>query len=217
MINIALDGPAGSGKSTIAKAISEKLGILYLDTGALYRACALKAYILGVDCKNEAEVKKFISDADISVGYDGNGQITYLDGKDVSDKIRKNEISMRASDISAHKCVRDKLLSLQREIAAKNDCVLDGRDIGTFVLPDAAYKFFITASIEVRAKRRYNELLNRGQSVDFEELKNTISKRDYNDAHREIAPLKQADDAVLIDTSDMTISEVIEKVMSYIG
>ena len=216
MINIALDGPSGSGKSTIAKAISNKLGILYLDTGAMYRACGLKAHYLGIDCKNEEQVNSIIDQLDIKVKYQDGTQHTYLDGVDVSKEIRQNEISMKASAISAHKKIREKLVALQREIALGTDCVLDGRDIGTFVLPFAKNKFYITASVDVRANRRYKELLERGQNVDLETLKKEIIERDYNDSHREIAPLKQADDAILIDTSFLTPDEVIEKVLSYI-
>ena len=216
MINIALDGPSGSGKSTIAKALSNKLGILYLDTGAMYRACALKAHYLGIDCKNEDQVNAIIDKIDIKVKYQDGTQHTYLDDVDVSTEIRQNEISMKASAISAHKKIREKLVELQREIALSTDYVLDGRDIGTFVLPFAKYKFFITASVEERTNRRYKELLGRGQTVDYDTLKAEIIERDYNDSHREIAPLKQADDAVLLDTSSMTPNEVIDTVISYI-
>lgn len=217
MINIALDGPSGSGKSTIAKALSNKLGILYLDTGAMYRACALKAHYLGIDCKNEEQVNSIIDLIDIKVKYQDGTQHTYLDGIDVSKEIRQNEISMKASDISAHKKIREKLVSLQREIAQNTDCVLDGRDIGTFVLPFAKFKFYITASVEERTNRRYKELIERGQTVDYDTLKAEIEKRDYNDSHREIAPLRQADDAILLDTSFMTPDEVINTVLSYVN
>ena len=213
---IALDGPAGSGKSTVAKALSKSLGILYLDTGAMYRACGLKAKQLGISPKDEDAVNTFINDVDIKVEYVDGAQRTYLDGVDVSTKIRENDISMMASDISALKIVRIKLVDLQRQIANEHDCILDGRDIGTNVLPNAKYKFYITASIDVRAERRYLELIARGQTVDKEALKKEIETRDYNDSHREFAPLKQAKDAILIDTTNMTIEEVISKVTSYI-
>ncbi len=216
MINIALDGPSGSGKSTIAKAISKKLNILYLDTGAMYRACGLKAYNLGVDCKNKEEVDKIVDLINITVKYVDGAQRTYLDGEDVSEKIRENIISMKASDISAHMSIRKKLVELQREIASQTDCVLDGRDIGTHVLPNAKYKFYITASLEVRTERRYKELIEKGQSVDKDKLRDEIALRDYNDSHREFAPLRQADDAVYIDTSNLTIDEVIAKILSYL-
>ena len=166
MLNIALDGPSGSGKSTIAKALSKKLNVLYLDTGAMYRACALYAHRNNIDCKNVEEVSKIVDKINITVGYDNGGQITYLDGEDVSKSIRENVISLKASDISAHKCIREKLVDLQREIASSTDCILDGRDIGTNVLPNCKHKFYITASIDVRTERRYKELIERGQSVD---------------------------------------------------
>ena len=213
MINIALDGPSGSGKSTVAKALSKRLNILYLDTGAMYRATALKAHRLGIDCKNVSEVEKIIDSVNITVGYSDGAQITYLDGEDVSKQIRENEISMKASDISAHKCVREKLVNLQREIASKTDCILDGRDIGTNVLPNCEHKFYITASLEERTERRYKELIERGQTVDKDKLKEEIATRDYNDSHREFAPLRQAEDAKFIDTSSMSIEEVINAVL----
>ena len=216
MINIALDGPSGSGKSTVAKALSKKLNILYLDTGAMYRACALKAHRLDIDCKNSSEVAKIIDNINITVGYSDGVQITYLDGEDVSKQIRENAISMKASDISAHQCVREKLVNLQREIAKSTDCILDGRDIGTNVLPDCEYKFYVTASLEERTERRYKELIERGQTVSKEQLYKEIAERDYNDSHRQFAPLKQADDAVYLDTSTMSIDDVINAVLSYI-
>ncbi|MBO5888561.1 MAG: (d)CMP kinase [Clostridia bacterium] len=216
MINIALDGPSGSGKSTIAKALSKKLNILYLDTGAMYRACGLKAYNLGVDCKNKEEVDKIVDLIDITVKYENGAQRTFLDGEDVSEKIRENIISMKASDISAHMSIRKKLVELQRQIASQTDCVLDGRDIGTHVLPNAKYKFYITASLEVRTNRRYKELIEKGQTVDKDKLKDEIALRDYNDSHREFAPLRQAEDAIFVDTSNMSIDEVISKILSYL-
>ncbi len=214
MINIALDGPAGSGKSTVAKAISKKLNILYLDTGAMYRAFALKVSRLGADCKNEEEVAKVIDLVDISVKYVDGAQRTYLGDEDVSEKIRENHVSMMASAVSAHQCVREKLVELQREIAKSTDCVLDGRDIGTHVLPDANFKFYITASLDVRTDRRYNELILKGQTVDRESLKEEIATRDYNDSHRKFAPLRQAEDAIYLDTSNMNENEVLDFVLT---
>lgn len=208
VINIALDGPAGSGKSTISKLIAKKMNILCLDTGAMYRACALKCLREGVSVTDESAVAKLIENIDLKVEYCGGVQKTLLDGGDVSEEIRKNEISMLASTVSALGCVRTKMVDLQRKIAKNTSCILDGRDIGANVLPDARFKFFLTASPEVRAKRRFDELKNKGFEVDFEELKSEIIKRDEQDKNRENAPLKIADDAVLVDSSDMTIEEV---------
>ncbi len=215
-ITIALDGPSGSGKSTIAKALSQKLNILYLDTGAMYRATAIKSLKLGIDTFDEDGVKTFIEDIDLKIKYVDGAQRTFLDGEDVSDKIREPHVSMAASNISSLKCVRLKMVDMQRKIASSMSCVLDGRDIGSFVLPNADYKFYITASVEVRTNRRFAELKQKGHDVDFEQLYKEIEQRDYNDKNRDFAPLKQADDAVLIDTSNMTIEEVINKVVSYI-
>ena len=210
---IALDGPSGSGKSTIAKNLSEKLNILYLDTGAMYRAVALKALKLGVDTFDNDGVSAFLPELDLEIKYENGAQHTYLDGTDVSEKIREPQVSMAASNISSLKCVRLKMVEMQRKIAASMDCVLDGREIGSFVLPNAEYKFFVTAKPEVRAERRYKELIARGNDVNYEELLKEIKQRDYNDSHREFAPLVQTADAVYIDTSDMTIDEVVAKVI----
>ncbi len=215
-INIALDGPSGSGKSTVAKELSKKLNILYLDTGAMYRAAACKAISLGADTLDEEKVSSFIDDIDLDIRYIDGTQHTFLDGKDVSARIREPEVSMAASNISSLKCVRMKMVSMQREIAKSMSCILDGRDIGSFVLPDAKYKFYITAAPEVRTARRKAELESRGFQVDFHELLKEIEQRDYNDKHRDFAPLVQAKDAILIDTSDMSVHEVLEKILSYI-
>ena len=217
MLNIALDGPSGSGKSTVAGILAKKLDILHLDTGAMYRACALEALKRNIDCLDEDAVKGFISDIDLVIKYENGGQKTILDGEDVSLKIRDNKVSLMSSNISSLPIVREKMVEMQRKVAAENPCILDGRDIGTVVLPHAEYKFFITATSEVRARRRFNELTEKGQQVDYEQLLQEMIKRDYNDSHRKIAPLKQADDAILIDTSNMTVSEVVEKILSIIN
>lgn len=216
-MNIAIDGPAGAGKSTIAKLLAAKLGILYLDTGAMYRAVGLKALNTGVDIADASSVEKMLVDTKIDVKQEGGFQHVYLDGKDVSVDIRENRVSKAASDISAVPCVRYKMVELQREIAAKCDTVLDGRDIGTFVLPNAEHKIFLTASAEERAKRRYAELKAKGSDLTFEQIKDDILKRDYNDSHRALAPLKKADDATEVDTTSMTIEEVTEKLCAIIG
>lgn len=215
-LKIALDGPSGSGKSTIAKKLSKELDILYLDTGAMYRATALKALKLNVDTFDEKGVSDFINDLNLEIKYENGSQQTYLDGENVSDKIREPQVSMAASNISSLKCVRLKMVEMQRKIASATSCVLDGRDIGSYVLPDADYKFYITASVEVRAQRRFKELAEKGYKVDFEKLKQEIEQRDYNDSHRDFAPLIQAEDAIFIDTSNMDIDGVTNTVMSYI-
>ena len=214
MINIALDGPAGSGKSTVAKVLSKELDILYLDTGAMYRACGLKCVKMGVSVKDEEAVSAFINDIHLKIEYKNGAQVTILDDEDVSLAIRRPEVSMLASDVSALKCVRLKMVEMQRKIAESLDCVLDGRDIGSFVLPKAKYKYFVTADSKVRAERRYKELIERGTPVEFDALHEEIKQRDYNDSHREFAPLKQADDAVVVDTSNMTIEEVVNYILS---
>lgn len=216
-INIALDGPAGSGKSTIARRLAEAYNILYLDTGAMYRACALKCYRNGVDPKDEESVRPLMKDLDLTVKYSNGTQRTYLDGQDVSEDIRRNEISMLASDVASLSCVRETLVAKQREIALQQSCVLDGRDIGTAVLPDARYKFFITAKSVVRAKRRLEELRKKGNDrISLDELQAEIERRDEQDMHRQFSPLRQAEDAVLVDTSDLTIEEVVSLIRNKI-
>lgn len=216
MLNIAIDGPAGSGKSTVAKIVANKLNILHLDTGAMYRSVALKVLSLGIDPSDEDAVRKIIGDIDLKIEYDSGVQKNILDGKDVSSLIRTKEISMASSTVSAHKCVRLKMVEMQREVAKTLDCILDGRDIGSYVLPDAKYKFFLTADVKVRALRRYNEHMSKGEKVDYDVIEKEVIARDYQDSHREFAPLKQADDAIVVDTSDMTIDEVSSYILSKI-
>ena len=214
--NIALDGPAGSGKSTVAKTLAKEYNILYLDTGAMYRACALKAVRENVNPQDKLGVEKTLKNLDVKVEYFDGTQHTFLDGEDVSDKIRENAVSMAASHISAHPCVRVKMVEMQREIAKKMSCILDGRDIGSAVLPDAKFKFFLTADSEVRAKRRYDELTARGQTVDFDKLHAEIIQRDKQDSEREFSPLVCADDAIVVDTTNLSIEEVLAKIKSLI-
>jgi cytidylate kinase len=214
--NIALDGPAGSGKSTVAKMLAKEYNILYLDTGAMYRACALKAVREKVDPKDRVSVAEMLKSLDVKVEYLDGSQHTILDGEDVSEQIRENAVSMAASHISAHPCVRLKMVEMQREIAKKMSCILDGRDIGSTVLPDAKYKFFLTADSKVRAKRRYDELVAKGQTVDFDKLHAEIVQRDKQDSEREFSPLVCADDAIVIDTSEMSIEQVLAKIKSLI-
>lgn len=214
--NIALDGPAGSGKSTVAKILAKDYNILYLDTGAMYRACGLKALRLGVDPKDRKAVEKMLPDLNVKVEYFGGAQHTILDGEDVSSAIRENAVSMAASSISAHPAVRVKMVEMQREIAKSMSCVLDGRDIGSTVLPDAKFKFYITADSKIRAMRRFKELQERGESVEFEKLHAEIVARDKQDSEREFSPLVCADDAVVIDTSEMDVESVVAAVKSVI-
>lgn len=215
-MNIAIDGPAGAGKSTIAKILAARLGILYLDTGAMYRAVGYKAIKSGVSVSDLAAVENMLKNTTVDVKVEDGVQHVYLDGEDVSGVIRTPEVSRAASDISALPPVRHAMVDLQRIIAAKQDTVLDGRDVGTFVLPNAEHKFFLTASVEERAKRRYKELVARGENCDFEKIKKDIETRDYNDSHRTLAPLKKADDAVEVDTTFMTIEEVADKLATLI-
>lgn len=211
--NIALDGPSGAGKSTVAKALAKRLDIIYLDTGAMYRSLAYVAVKQGIDVNDEAAVKPMLNNLDMKI-ITGDSQQIIVNGENVTPFIREHYVSKAASDISALPSVRIKLVELQREIA-KNDCVvLDGRDIGTYVLPDAKYKFFITATPEVRAKRRFEELKAKGGAPSYEKVLEDIKLRDYNDSHRAFAPLKQADDAVLVDTTNMSIDEVIDFVLN---
>ena len=207
--NIALDGPAGSGKSTVAKVLAKDYNILYLDTGAMYRACGLKALRMGLSPKDGKAVEEMLKTLDLRVEYVDGKQVTMIDGEDVSLAIRENAVSMAASDVSAHHAVRVKMVEMQREIAKRMSCVLDGRDIGSAVLPDAKFKFFITADSKVRAKRRYDELLARGENVDFDSLHAEIVARDKQDSEREFSPLVCAEDAMVIDTSDMGIEQVV--------
>lgn len=207
-INIAIDGPAGSGKSTVSKIVAKKLNIMYLDTGAMYRTCALACVEGKIDVKNEEQVAKTLNNALIDVKYENGAQAMYLNGKNVSDKIRTPEISMLASSVSAFKAVREKMVDMQRDIAKINSCVLDGRDIGTNVLPFAEFKFYLTATPQVRAMRRMKENELKGINQPFDEVLKDIEKRDLQDSMRKIAPLKRADDAIEIDTSNLNIEEV---------
>lgn len=213
-INIAIDGPAGAGKSTIAKLISKSLGILYLDTGAMYRAVALKAIRNGIDTLDKEKLTELVKNIDIKIIYTGNEQRVFLEGEDITDKIRTPEISTGASNVAVVPEVRIKMVELQREIADRNSVVMDGRDIGTYVLPRADLKIFLTASVEERAKRRYKEQLEKGMITgSFEDVRKDMEYRDKNDSSRAFAPLAKAEDAVEIDTTSMTIEEVAEKII----
>lgn len=217
-LNIAIDGPAGAGKSTIARALADKLGARYLDTGEMYRAVALLAERAGVDPGDGEAMERILPDADIAVRYDDAGvQHVYLSGEDVTGQLRTNSISMGASMVGLHMAVRRKLTELQRRVAEENDVVMDGRDITTNVLPDTPYKFYLTASVEERARRRYQQLLRRGGTdKTLEEIEREIAARDKNDMERDYMPLRRAEDAVLIDSSSLTIDEVTEQMLRLI-
>lgn len=206
---IAIDGPAGSGKSTVAKMISQKYRINYMDTGAMYRAFALALINMGIDISDHDAVRAVLEDINVTVGYCSDGQHVYVDGRDVTGSIRTPEVSKGASDVAVIPEVRIKLVKTQRETAEMYDIVMDGRDIGSYVLPDAPLKIYLTASSDVRAQRRQKQLAQAGISKDFETLRQEITDRDKTDSTREFAPLMKAEDAVLIDTSDMDIQEVI--------
>ncbi len=215
-INCALDGPSGAGKSTVAKLVAKSLGFIYVDTGALYRAIGLYATRKGALTTSAEEVVPLLNDINVELKYDNGTQLVLLNGEDVSSAIRQNEISMAASNVSAIPEVRAFLLDLQRDIAAKNDIIMDGRDIGTVILPNAEVKIFMTATAEERANRRYKELIEKGQNVVYEDILNDINQRDYNDSHRATAPLKKADDAIELDTSNMSIDEVVTEISNII-
>ena len=208
--SIAIDGPAGAGKSTIAKALAKELGYHYVDTGAIYRTVAYFLDLLGISPKDVDGVERYLDELTVEIEYDEEGkQHMIMNGMDVSDDIRTQDISQKASLVSAHAVVRDMLLDMQRDVAKKHNVIMDGRDIGTVVLPKATVKIFLTASAEVRAQRRTNELLAKGQQCNFQQVLADIQKRDHQDSTRPIAPLKQAKDAVLLDTSDLDIAGVI--------
>lgn len=217
-LNIAIDGPAGAGKSTIAKAVAKKLGILYLDTGAMYRALALKALRGGIDPNDAVRVVPMLPDTSVSVASENGMQRTYLDGEDVSDFIRTQEVAKGASDIGVIPEVRAKLAACQREIARGADVVMEGRDMGSYVIPDTPYKFYVTASSDERAERRLRETHAKGIDLDktHEQIKREIEARDYTDTHRTVAPLTRMPDAVYIDTTGMSVGQAVDAVLSEI-
>lgn len=212
-MNIAIDGPAGAGKSTIARLVSEKLGFIYVDTGAMYRTIALYLLRNGIDCEDENALSDALEKMQIGIGYEDGVQQMLLNGENVTGLIRSEEVSQMASISSAKPVVREKLMDLQRNLARENDVLMDGRDIGTRILPDAGLKIFLTASVEARAQRRFLEMQEKGIKCSLEEIQKDIEERDWRDSHRETAPLKQAEDAVLVDTSDMSIGEVTEHII----
>ena len=217
MISVAIDGPAGAGKSTIARRLARELGYRYVDTGAIYRTVAYFMDLWGVSPKDVDGVTRYIDELTVGIEYDEDGvQHMIMNGMDVTEDIRSQDISQKASLISAHAVVREMLLDMQREVARRFNVIMDGRDIGTVVLPKATVKIFLTASAEVRAKRRTDELLAKGQKADYDTVLKEIRQRDYQDTHREIAPLKMARDSVKVDTSDMNLEQAVEAIRDII-
>ena len=212
---IAIDGPAGAGKSTVAKLISKELGYIYIDTGAMYRAFGLYLLNNNIDVNDEDAISKVVEKVNISIEFVQGEQKIYLNNEDVTDKIRTPEIGQAASSCSVHKCVREKLVALQQELANKQSVVMDGRDIGSVVLPNANLKIFLTASVEVRAKRRILDYKQKGIEKPLDEMIKEIEERDYRDSHRENSPLTQVKDAILIDSSNMSIDDVVDKIIFY--
>ena len=216
--SIAIDGPAGAGKSTIAKRLAKELGFYYVDTGAIYRTVAYFFDLWGVSPKDIDGVERYIDELTVSIEYDEDGsQHMIMNGMDVTGDIRTQEISQKASMVSAHAVVRDVLLDMQRDVAKRHNVIMDGRDIGTVVLPKADVKIFLTADAEVRAKRRCDELLEKGQKASYDAVLKEIQQRDYQDSHRAIAPLKMAHDAIKLDTSELEIDGVIQEMKRIIG
>ena len=216
--SIAIDGPAGAGKSTIARRLAKELGYYYVDTGAIYRTVAYFLELLGISPKDVDGVERYIDELTVEIDYDEEGkQHMFMNGMDVTDDIRTQDISQKASLVSAHAVVREVLLDMQRDLARKHNVIMDGRDIGTVVLPKADVKIFLTASAEVRAQRRLEEMLTKGQKGNFQQVLKDIQQRDYQDTHRDIAPLKMAKDSVKLDTSELDIDGVIAAMKEIIG
>lgn len=215
--SIAIDGPAGAGKSTIAKLLAKKMNYIYVDTGAMYRAMAVHFSKNDINPDDEAAIDSAVGDVDINIVYSDGAQQVILNGENVTGLLRTEETGRMASKTSRYAAVRTKLVDLQRQLAKKSDVIMDGRDIGTVVLPDAFCKIYLTASSDARAQRRYNELVEKGEKCNYDEIKADIESRDYQDMHREISPLKQADDAVLVDTSDMNIEQVVDELTKIIN
>ena len=216
MISIALDGPAGAGKNTLARAAAEKLGFIYVDTGALYRAVGLKFSRLGYGTGLDCDIEGILETTSVDIRFMGEEQHVFLDGEDVNALIRTPEISMMASAVSAKPPVRAFLLELQRKLARENNVIMDGRDIGTVVLPDATLKLFVTATPETRADRRYKELTEKGMEVNYDDILEDIKTRDYNDSHRAVAPLKVAEDGIVFDTDELDFDAALAALMDLI-
>ena len=211
-----MDGPAGAGKSSVAREVAKRLGLVYIDTGAKYRACGVYTIENNIKISPQTVTPEVLDNIKIDIVHDENGQKIFLCGRDVSQRIREKDATIASSDISAIPAVREKLAQMQKKMASYGNVIMDGRDIGTCVIPDAEVKIFLTASVEERAGRRYKEMLQKGIEADFEEVKRDIEYRDKNDTQRAVSPLKMADDAVLLDSTDMTAEEVVEKIISII-
>ena len=207
--NIAIDGPAGAGKSTIAKTLAKELGFVYVDTGAMYRAMAYYFLQQGIDKDDEAGITAAVDGADVTIRYEEGAQQVLLNGENVTGSLRTEQVGNMASATSIYPAVRTKLVALQQKLAKTTDVIMDGRDIGTYVLPDAQVKIYLTASVETRADRRYKELIEKGETADLAKIAADIEERDYRDMHREMSPLRQAEDALLVDSSEMSIDEVV--------
>lgn len=216
MISVAIDGPAGAGKSSLSRLAAKSLGFIYVDTGALYRAVGLKFSLSGADTTLNCDIDKILAETSVDIRFVDGEQRVFLDGEDVSDKIRTPEASMMASAVSAKPEVRAFLLEMQRKLARENNVLMDGRDIGTVVLPDATVKIYLTASAKARAERRYKELIEKGQEVTFKEVYDDMVQRDFNDMNRATAPLKQAEDAVLADTTECNFEESLELILKIV-
>jgi len=214
--SVAIDGPAGAGKSTVAKKLAEKLNFTYLDSGAMYRAVTLAALEDGVDVNNKEKLKRLVKDLSIDIEYKNNNFKIYMDDQDITNEIRTEKVDNNVSAVAKIKAVRDELVKKQRMIAQTKDIVMDGRDIGTRVLPQADYKFYITATVKERAKRRYKDVVNRGEDKSFEEVQQEIIRRDRIDSNRKYSPLKKAEDAVVIDTTDLNKEQVLKKILRII-
>lgn len=213
-MNIAIDGPAGAGKSSIAKLVAEKLTFVYIDTGAMYRTMALYCLKHGIDTEDRTQVEGRCDEIDIKIAYEDGEQQIYLNGDNVSSEIRREQVGNQASVVASYPKVREKLVSLQRQMAASSDVIMDGRDIGTVVLPDAEVKIYLTASSAVRARRRYKELQDKGVECDLNKIEEDIIVRDRQDMSRDVSPLRQAEDAVLLDSSDLSIEEVVDRIIA---